>query len=274
MRRAGTLARRQVQRREQRGVALAIVVWFVAGMSLLVAGIVLSSRTDVRMAQMHAAKAKANAAGDGGVNLLMADVFEGRFTARSGAILPRGRYQMGDVEVAVVAVPVDWLVDLNAAPAALITRVLRFSQAVEPDRAEELAAAVVQWRSARSASGRVQRFQAEEDLLGVTGVNRTTLDNLRDYIATPGLSGGLSQPGQRALRIMQSVRSLSPDNRNGAADAPDAAPSARASGYRVDALVEAGGRRWLRRRWVRNTGSQSGLPWSIVRTEPARVVSG
>ena len=265
---------RRAGKRAQRGVALAIVVWFVAGMSLLVAGIVLASRSDVRLAQMHAAKAQANAVGDGGVNLLMADIFEGRFTARGGAVLPRGRYQLGDTEVTVVAVPVDWLVDINTAPAALLARALRFSRATEQDRAQELALAVVQWRSARAENGRVQRFQAVEDLLGVNGVNRTTLDSLRDYIAAPGLNGGLSQPGQRAQRIMQSVRALSPANLAAAIEVSSPAPSARAGGYRVDAIIEVGGRHWLRRRWVSNTGSRSGLPWSVVRTEPARVVSG
>ena len=39
--------------RRQGGVALAIVVWFIAGMSLLVAGIVADARVDTRMAQLH-----------------------------------------------------------------------------------------------------------------------------------------------------------------------------------------------------------------------------
>ena len=43
----------------QKGVALAIVVWFIAGMSLLVAGIVSHARVDTQMAQLHIAKAKA-----------------------------------------------------------------------------------------------------------------------------------------------------------------------------------------------------------------------
>ena len=41
----------------QKGVALAIVVWFIAGMSLLVAGIVSHARVDTQMAQLHIAKA-------------------------------------------------------------------------------------------------------------------------------------------------------------------------------------------------------------------------
>ena len=43
----------------QSGVALAIVVWFLAAMSLLVSGIVFQAKVDTRMAQLHVARAKA-----------------------------------------------------------------------------------------------------------------------------------------------------------------------------------------------------------------------
>ena len=38
---------------QQRGVALGIVVWFIAGMALLVSGIIAEARIDTRMAQVH-----------------------------------------------------------------------------------------------------------------------------------------------------------------------------------------------------------------------------
>ena len=57
----------------QKGVALAIVVWFIAGMSLLVAGIVSHARVDTQMAQLHIAKAKAVAAGDGAIQLMLGE---------------------------------------------------------------------------------------------------------------------------------------------------------------------------------------------------------
>ena len=57
----------------QKGVALAIVVWFIAGMSLLVAGIVSHARVDTQMAQLHIARAKAVAAGDGAIQLMLGE---------------------------------------------------------------------------------------------------------------------------------------------------------------------------------------------------------
>ena len=57
---------------KQQGVALAIVVWFIAGMSLLVASIVSQATVDTRLAQLHVAKAEAAAAGDGAIQLMLA----------------------------------------------------------------------------------------------------------------------------------------------------------------------------------------------------------
>ena len=56
----------------QRGVALGVVVWFIAGMALLVSGIIAEARIDTRMAQIHYFRAQAAAAGDGAINLALA----------------------------------------------------------------------------------------------------------------------------------------------------------------------------------------------------------
>ena len=265
--------------RKQSGVALAVVVWFVAGMSLLVAGIVSASRSDVRLGQLHAAKAQVTAAGDGAINLLLADILEGQFTTRAGSGLPAGNYQIGQFGVQVVAVPAGWLVDLNAAPYPVIARAMRVAGAAGPERSEELARAVVQWREPRSSRGAPPRFKAIEDLLGVNGVDRATFDSLRDYVAEPSTARGLAQVGPRSQLALQAADLLSPRGRVSSINANSSIPddlglNARASVYRVDAIVETGGRHWLRRRWVETAGSGDGLPWRVQRTEPARVIGG
>ncbi|MEM1404589.1 MAG: hypothetical protein AAGG55_14725 [Pseudomonadota bacterium] len=263
----------------QTGVALAVVVWFVAGMSLLVAGIVSASRSDVRLGQLHAAKAQVTATGDGAINLLLADMLEGRFVSPAGSTLPMGGYRLGELEASVVAVPAGWLVDLNAAPIPVIARALRMSGAMGPEQSRVMAEAVVQWRRSRSSDGAAQRFKATEDLLGVNGVDRATLDSVRDFVAAPGTARGLAQVGPRSQLALQAALSLSPKRRvsSGAALAPlppGLGFSGRSGSFRVDAIVDAGGRRWLRRRWVNTADASDGMPWRIVRTEPARVIGG
>ena len=53
--------------------ALGVVVWFIAGMALLVSGIIAEARIDTRMAQFITFRAQAAAAGDGAINLALAE---------------------------------------------------------------------------------------------------------------------------------------------------------------------------------------------------------
>ena len=259
----------------QGGVALAVVVWFIAGMSLLVAGVVLSARTDVRLAQLHLGRAQASAAGDGAVNLLLADILEGVYRQGDAARLPQQRYQLGDLQADVVAVPTEWLVDINAATAPLLATALKISGAANEGDAQFLANAVVQWRlDPAGAAG--QRFEAMEDLLAVPALTRSTWDRARDYLAVPAGGAGLARPSAQAQQRLRMLRALAPTQRVLAGDqAPVdiAAGPGRSGGYRVDALVRVGDTYWLRRRWVVMSASMGALPWRVYRTEPARIVS-
>ena len=89
-------------RRRQEGVALAIVVWFLAAMSLLVSGIVFQARVDTRLAQLHAASAKAMSAGDGAIQLTLAEL---AFGDTAGDISEMS-FVIGDYPVTVRRTPI------------------------------------------------------------------------------------------------------------------------------------------------------------------------
>ncbi|MFT7287652.1 MAG: general secretion pathway protein K [Halieaceae bacterium] len=266
--------------RPQAGVALALVVWFIAGMSLLVAGIVYSARTDSRLARLHVERAQATASADGAINLLMADILETGRDQSSGENTPlQGRFSVGEHWVTVVAVPVETLVDLNRASASLLELALRQTVAVRPDAAKPLAQAIVQWRGVTAAVGSWRRFETTEDLLGVEGLNRTTWDSLRAYVAVTKGDRGLRESDNRSLRAMRMLRAVAPAQRGTRPDqlpAPGSLGAAMVSpsqNYRVDALTRMGDRLWLRRRWVSLANGRGGLPWRILRTEAVRVLS-
>lgn len=265
----------------QRGVALAIVVWFLAGMSLLVAGIVMSARTDVRLAQVHLARAQVTAAGDGAINLLMADVLENRLD-RSGAVLVQRRYRVGDDMVAVHAVPRNTLVNVLAASPAELAGAIRVSGAAQDGDSAGLVRAVVQYRNSQSRSRRIESI---EDLLAVPGLNRAALDSLRDFITVErGAPGNRASAPLADSLLSQKLTLLSnwaPAARAGQAELlanSEVSSGAQvllrgSSDYRVDALVRRDRDVWLRRRWVSvDRGGRGGLPWSFVRTEPVRLV--
>lgn len=269
-----------VDARVQAGVALAIVLWFIAGMSLLVAGIVSQARVDTHMAQLHVARARAVAAGDGAIRLRLAELLTARGSpAGEGAGVTDGYYRLGNDEVRVTLVPVAGLIDINSAvPEVLLGLFLQAG--VEQDQAQALAENVLKSRSlapAQGGRGGSGRLDAMEDLLRVPGMSRSLLDALRDFIVVGApAQGGMnwSVAPDEVLAVLARVdeaKAAGVRARQGAT-AGNAAPVL-ASAYRADAVLRYGGRNWLRRQWIEmSTAPGSELPWSVVRTEPPRVL--
>jgi general secretion pathway protein K len=275
-------------RGRERGVALAIVVWFIAGMSLLVAGMVSQARLDTRMAQLHVARAKAVAAGDGAIALMLAERLLVPRPGLAPANLMQDDYQIGDVSVSVTLSPEAAFVNMNSAPHKTLSVLFESLAGLPSGQANLLADNVIKWRSGSHRANNRKRiardFKSAEDLLRVDGVNRTVFDAIRDYIVVGNNSGSVTdwtqapealltvleqvQPGEMQ-RILQQ-RETRPEA-NG--DSPANTKRALSSAFRADALVHYGDQYWLRRRWVSLGGAATGsqLPWRFKRTEPPRV---
>ena len=275
--------------RPESGVALAIVVWFIAGMSLLVAGIVSHARVDTHMAQLHVARAKVSAAGDGATNLIMAELVAGKLSRAVLQGVQAGNYRLGDIDVAVTLVSTSGLIDLNRAPAGMLAALFAVAGGLDETEAQRLAGNVVDWRKPASKQPGIKRgsskFTEIEDLLRVEGVSRTLFDAVRGYIVAGRASSGAMnwlQAPQQLLAVLEKLDSrqrgalLQRKELAASRTADESAAGSRGSGvYRVDALVHYGGRAWLRRRWVSSeSAGNSLLLWRILRTEPPRVVEG
>jgi general secretion pathway protein K len=267
-------ARGVAARRTQRGVALAIVLWFVAGMSMLVAGIVMNARTDARLATVHLARAQVSAAGDGAINLLLADIVDGRLAASADrGALPQGRYAMGEEYLSVVAVPESILVSVNSASVQELAELLRLTGAATGDGGRAMAMAVVQFRDAGGALGG-GRYRSIEDLLRVPRMNRAAVDALRDYVSAADAVGGGARLTRASLSRLTALTPAARARRESMLAPGNGGVDASGSGtYRVDALLRRGQDVWLRRRWVTLGGGRDGLPWQFTRTEPVRMVA-
>jgi type II secretory pathway component PulK len=258
-----TLHNRQSQ---QRGIALAIVVWFIAGMSILVAGIVAQASVDTRMAQVHVARAKASAAGDGAIALMLAErqgVQRDRPTENGGY---SALFRVGALDVEVELVPVSQLINVNSADAQLLALLFTEFAALSASEAQDLANNVVQWR--QQMRSQYRKMEAPEDMMAA-GVPRTVLDAIRDYIVAGAIASSSTQWASMHPALQNIARSYRPEQ---AGRRPDDL-GAGASGYRADAIVRYGDSSWLRRRWISTTSSpHSRLPWRALRTETPRVV--
>jgi len=283
----------------QRGVALAVVVWFLAAMSILVGGIVYQARMDARLTRLQVSEAMAVALADGAIQLALADMMR---IEREGESVSRGTrtgvYDLAGARVTVGFTPVIGLVDLNLATEELLFALFAYGAGTGEKVAEELALNMIEWRSpavgglndsAREPGfpePRHGRFQAVEDLMLVPGIGRDIFESIRDsvYVAQQGQAGvDWSSAPASVLAILSGgdpdrARELVIE-RTG--DAEPMVPPADldlsfqqqqvSSLYRVDALVQFDEESFLRRRWVdRRRQGGDGLPWSFFRSEPVQ----
>lgn len=266
-------------------MALAIVVWFVAAMALLVAGIVSQARVDTRLAQVHVAGAKAVAAGDGAINLFLA-----RFTGADSA--PRtvqgpvtGEFRVGDLQVTVELVASEGLIDLMSAGRQELAGLFTLAAGAGSAEAQTMVSNVIKLQPGTRGFG-IRReskntpLSAVEDLLRVEGVNRAELDAIRDLVTVGGGGRGgvdlaAAPPAVRAVLSGADSRGaaagLSEESDNGGGSTRRGTRSG--GEYRIDALVRYGEQVWLRRRWVSLGGGEGQLPWRFFRTEAPRVVT-
>ncbi|WP_415355810.1 helix-hairpin-helix domain-containing protein [Halioglobus sp. Uisw_031] len=262
----------------QKGVALAIVVWFIAGMSLLVAGIVSHARVDTQMAQLHVARAKAVAAADGAIQLMLAERLLAQVPAADEQSLLSGVYDLGNSEVLVMLFPAADLLDVNKAPQAALASLFVMLAQVPEGEANTLAENVVKWRATGGA------FRETEDLLRVDGMNRTIFEAVRDFVAAQETDDAGADWEALLAAMLPVADQTNSGELNGLARRPEMPVGSNVDGrrpgntlslsgsYRADALVKYGDQTWLRRRWISvGAGVGSVLPWQTVRTEPPRV---
>lgn len=298
----------------QDGVALAILVWFVAAMSLLVAGIVMQARVDIKLAQLHVARARAEAATDGAIQLALAQLQQP--VGNTGQQVLKGLvYPLGGLSVRVDITPLSGLINLNKAPEELLYLLFLTVDGFDESAARQLAFNVVEWRtpgmhsdsavdlpSTDSARDRAQpadptdpdaprnrRFEANEDLLLVAGVDRRVYEAVQDaiYVSQEGQAGvdwatappvvlrSLMGGDAEAAQALAESRLI--DAQEGLVAPTDIDLSFQEqrikSSYRIDAAVELDGTVFNRRRWADSAKpGTDGFPWSFFRTESLRVL--
>ncbi|WP_151702567.1 general secretion pathway protein GspK [Nitrincola alkalilacustris] len=292
----------------QSGVALAMLLWFVAAMSIMVAGIMAVAKVDARLASLQVQVAQAAAVGDGAANLMMKELLS---LQQAGLYAGRGiveqEYTIGEHEIRMRAIPVSGLVDLNLSSEELLVSLFQYGAGLEESEAVSFAHRVMDWRedtglkrlhgadaSDYEAAGygfgpRNGRFEVVEDLLQVLGINRALYDSIAGSVHATGFGQAaidplsapesvlnvLAQGDIELVRVMIDLRLQAPFDESSVAGLPvDFLASAVVPVYRLDAWVSfPDGRVYQRRRWGDfNMAGQDGLPWRFLRTEPVTAV--
>lgn len=157
-----------LKRRQQQGMALVAVLWMVAFLSITATGISRSIRLEIRAASLAWQKVQAQALGDGALQIALQAL-----TAKPLSLnqLTQADITYGGVTMQVEVMPLNGLVDINSAGPTLLEKTFAVAGGLSEQAAQAAAQAVIEARQRRDAQGREQRFEAEEDLLQVPGID-------------------------------------------------------------------------------------------------------
>ena len=196
-----------VQPAAQSGIALVMVLWMLALLSVIAGSLVFSSRTEMLMAGNTAALAQAEASADAGVYMAIHELVRPQtdLTRWKGDGLTH-LWTFHGAELRVTILDESAKIDLNAAPVALLKGLLNALGVAEPD-ADALADAVLDWRDAddlRSLHGAEKaEYAAAGREYGPANAPFGTIEELRQVL-------GMSDDLFRKLEPLVTVHSRQP----------------------------------------------------------------
>lgn len=261
-------------------MTLVLVLWVVAALTVLVAGLVRAQHGELRLASAARSQLNASASGRAAIQLIAQELAA---SAQPVTRLLRQRVQFLGLDVDLEIMPLVGLIDLNLAPESLLVALFQWGGGQPEAQARTLAAAVLQHRQqAAPAGGRAQRFDATEELLALSGVDHDLFARIAPLMTTDSAGGGrvnaLAAPlevlvvlanGDAALaeRIAgdRDAGSVLIDTTRFEGAYIDATVSSR---YRITAHVSApDGLRWAVAQDIDlHPGDPGGAPWQVLRT--------
>ncbi|MBB6521009.1 type II secretion system protein GspK [Pseudoteredinibacter isoporae] len=290
-------------KKANQGLALVMVMWLVAAMSLLVAGVLYSARMDVKQVQLQSKFSKHEALADGAAKLLLRD-----YNFALGEQLEmRGPYLWQGELLGVAAkgrmVSVKGLIDLNSVGLDAMAQLLSVRLEMEPEQALELAQNLIDWR--RPVSGEFTGMHAEyealglpvprhdrllsvADLLAVNGFNFEMLQALNDVVYVErSISGGVD-PASAPIEVLSVLANGNEEvalnyetMRREAEDSSELLNHAEFNAdffgqnastlMRLDIELRVEQEIMTRRLWVDTAGFSNAVPWEVVRVEPMQI---
>ncbi|MFV0680476.1 general secretion pathway protein GspK [Ottowia sp.] len=160
--------------RRAAGMALIAVLWIVAALSIMVTGLTATVRQHIQVVGTQRDQATGLALGEAAVALVLQQMQAKANERVEGLTTVQVEYAGVPMDVEVA--PLDGLISLNGADAALFAALLQTTGGLASGQAQALADELVAWRDARSdgdgaATQQPRRFEAPEDLLLVPGMD-------------------------------------------------------------------------------------------------------
>jgi len=177
-----------------KGFALIAVLWMVAALSVLAAGLIKSLRSEIGSTQQLLESTRASATANAAIHLTIRDLLAEPAKPR---ILETRSMTLDALPTSVDIIPTAGLIDVNEATTPLLEALFRVAGGAEAAHATALATQIVQRRKrtltdpaatapltdhAAQRQTRRERFDVIEDLLQTPGVSLDLFARIRDLV--------------------------------------------------------------------------------------------
>lgn len=184
-----------------RGMALIAVLWLVAAMSLILAGVVRTVRSEAQMAGLQRQAAIAGTKADAAILLALQALHAEQKELPKGLRTMAVEFDGASLQVQVSAL--NGLIDLNSAPVALLTDLYLVAAGMNLQAAEALAQATLDTRQLKNAKKIEQGFEAVADLMRVPSMSYDLYAKVADLVTTDIRSGsGRVNPLAAPLNVL------------------------------------------------------------------------
>ena len=180
-------------RSPQQGFAIALLLWMIAGMSLMVAAVIHFARGDVGMAELRLSEAKTAAAARGAATLTLRDMAMNSFDKKideqtadgdegagegphQGAPLRFSYRLFSGVMADVLVRPANGFVSINDASKQELEDIFVEIGGADRSEALEMAAAANEYRY------KFPGFRAREELLAIGNMRKSVYDRVSPYV--------------------------------------------------------------------------------------------
>ncbi|MBF5004021.1 type II secretion system minor pseudopilin [Diaphorobacter caeni] len=174
--------------RTEGGFALIAVLWLVASLSVLVTGIMLSVKSELKVASFARQTVMAKAVAEGAMQLALQSLVA---SGKRPEKLVEAPVSYAGRDVMVRMTPMNGFININRAPLELLQALFQMGAGVDAGVAGTLANAIMMARTTPGPSGKPPGFEAPEDLMRLPGMDYTIYARIAPMITTD--SGGSGQ---------------------------------------------------------------------------------
>lgn len=179
---------RMPMRSTRNGFALIAVLWLVSALTVLVGGIMLTVRAELRTAGLARQSVAAQAVGEGAMQIALQQMLA---SGQPIDKLVEAPVSYAGREVQVRLVPMNGLIDLNRAPVPLLAAAFQYAGGLDEGAATNLANAVEATRREPGPSGRPPGFEAVEDLMLISGMDYALYSRVAPALTTEAGGSGM-----------------------------------------------------------------------------------